>query len=297
MTDRTLGSDPGENTEAGDADAVYPTGFGLKNLERVMDMMLAATTHEGDDWEDLDEVYGRALGQWVLEMNHVTQIVGGLDSQEKHGGQEGVRFTVVPKARQQAAVKFLNDNAFAIPAMFLRPEILRRIEPSGVLDRIRTSQMRVLNSLLSSPRFARLVEEAAIDGNAAYRPAEFLSDVRHGILREVYGTQVKIDAYRRNLQRGYLDLIAGRLNGPQRVNDDERPMLRGELKSLSTEVTAGVAKTTDRNTKLHLEDVRDQIARILDPKFEPSRNAPAVTLPFVISADELGCWPDYAIKH
>ena len=115
-TERTLGSDPGENTEAvGDADAVYSTGFGLKNLQRVMDMMLAATTHEGDDWEDLDEVYGRALGQWVLEMNHVTQIVGGLDSQEKHGGQEGVRFTMVPKSRQQAAVKFLNDNAFATP--------------------------------------------------------------------------------------------------------------------------------------------------------------------------------------
>ena len=59
------GADPGENTEAvGDADAVYATNLGLKNLKRVMDnMLLAATTHEGEDWSDLEQVYGRALGQ------------------------------------------------------------------------------------------------------------------------------------------------------------------------------------------------------------------------------------------
>ena len=80
------GADPGENTEAvGDADAVYATNLGLKNLKRVMDnMLLAATTHEGEDWSDLEQVYGRALGQWSTELNHVVAIVGGSDSQDKH---------------------------------------------------------------------------------------------------------------------------------------------------------------------------------------------------------------------
>ena len=135
-------------------------------------------------------------------------------------------------------------------------------------------------------------------GNAAYRPADFLSDVRHGIFREVYSPSVKIDAYRRNLQRGYLELIAGRLSGPQRVTDDERPMLRGELKAISAEIAANMAKVTDRDTRLHLEDVRDQIARILDPKFEPSRPAPAVApaFPTGFEFEFENCWPDYAIR-
>ena len=91
------------------------------------------------------------LGQWTLEMNHVTAIVGGLNSQEKYVGQDGVKFTPVPRAKQAGAVAFLNENAFATPTWALKPEILRRIEPNGALDRVRTAQGRVLASLLSGP--------------------------------------------------------------------------------------------------------------------------------------------------
>ena len=194
-TNGSRGADPGENTEAvGDADAIYSTGMGLKNLNRVMNNLLAATTHEGEDWQDLTDVYGRALGQWEREMGHVSQIVSGLDSQEKHGGQDGVRFTPVPKARQEAAVKFLNENAFATPAMFLKPDILRRMEPNGALDRIRASQLRVLNGLLSPARLGRLAEGEAIDGASAYRPTDFLADVRKGVFQEIYSADPKVDS-------------------------------------------------------------------------------------------------------
>jgi hypothetical protein len=296
-TDRSQGADSGENTEAvGDADAVYSTGLGLKNLQRVMDHLLVATTHEGKDWDDLRIVYGRVVGQWANELGHVTQIVGAFDSSEKHGGQEGVRFTLVPKARQVAAVKFLGENAFATPAMLLRPEILRRIEPAGALTRIRTAQLQVLNSLMSTQRFDRLVEEEALDGAAAYRPSEFLADVRKGIFGEMYSSSVKIDAYRRNLQRAYLDLMSTRLNGPQRVNDDQRPMFRGELKTIAADAGAALARTTDRDTRLHLEDLRDQIAKILDPKFQLANPAPVAPVRLPISdRNDTYCWTDYAI--
>ena len=301
-TDRAQGADSGENTEAvGDADAVYSTGLGLKNLQRVMDNLLVATTHEGQDWDDLRTVYGRVVGQWANEMGHVTQIVGAFDSFEKHGGQDGVRFNLVPKARQVAAVKFLNENAFATPTMLLRPEVLRRIEPAGALTRIRTAQLQVLNSLLSVPRFDRLVEEEAIDGTAAYRPSEFLSDLRKGIFGEIYATPntttVKIDAYRRNLQRAYLDLMSTRLNGVQRANDDQRPMFRGELKTIAADAGAALARTTDRDTRLHLDDLRDQISKILDPKYQLVNPIPLP--PIIVPLSESGdifCWTDYAIE-
>lgn len=61
----------------------------------------------------------------------------------------------------------LNEQAFATPVLLLRAEILRRIEPSGALDRIRTSQTRVLTSLLANQRLDRLVEQEAIDWGAA----------------------------------------------------------------------------------------------------------------------------------
>src|SRR5258705_9914537 len=224
------GSDPGENTEAvGDADAVSSTALGIKNLKRVADMLLTASSQPGEPYDDLEELYGRMLGQWATELNHVTGIVGGFNSQQKQAGQDGVRFTIVPKEKQAAAVRFLNDNAFATPTWALKPEILRRIEPSGTLARVNTAQERVLNSLLSNTRFDRLVEQEAIDGAAAYRPADFLADVRKGVWREIERGPVRIDAYLRNLQDSYIDLLSLKLNGRPAVTDDSRTLLRTEL--------------------------------------------------------------------
>ena len=186
----------------GDADAVKSTALGMKNLQRVAKMLMSATAYkDGDTYEELTELYGRMLSQWRTEMNHVAQIVGGFNSQEKVVGQEGRVFTLVPKIRQQEAVKFLMDNAFTTPTWMIDPEILRRIEPVGAIDRIHDAQQAVLNNLLNSARFARLVEQETLDGTAAYSPVEFLATVRKGLWKELDAPSVKIDAYRRELQR------------------------------------------------------------------------------------------------
>jgi len=302
------GSDPGENTEAvGDADAIVATGLGIKNLKRVADMLLPATSHPGEPYDDLEELYGRMLGQWATELNHVAGLVGGFNSQQKHAGQDGVRFTIVPKERQAAAVRFLNENAFATPSWAVRPEILRRIEVVGALARINAAQERVLNSLLNNTRFDRLVEQEALDGVASYKPADFLFDVRKGIWSELDAGPVRIDVYRRNLQNSYLDLLSAKLNGRPPVTDDYRALIRAELRDLNSAITTAQARATDRQTRAHLADAKDQIAKALDPKFSP----PAPTTPtspfgfddelkFNVSSfedfNEADCWPDYAIR-
>ncbi len=309
-TARSRGADPGELTEAvGDADAVAATTLGMKNLERVAGMLVSATsTRQGEAFDDLEQVYGRVLGQWRLEMGHVAQIVGGYHSQQKHIGQQGVIFQPIPKAKQKEAVSFLNQNAFVTPIWLLDPEILRRIESSGALERVKTVQSGLLSQLMQSARFTRLVEQEAMDEVGSYRPVDFLADVRGGIWKELSGTgAVKIDAYRRNLQRAYLDLMDERLNGRAPVTDDQRPFFRGELRSLESVLTGAIARTRDRATRMHLEDARDQVASILDPKFPKPAPAPATAAnPFArgfedgSETDEFGghllrCWPDYSI--
>jgi hypothetical protein len=328
-TPGAAGSDPGELTEAvGDADALKSTALGVKNLRRVARMMLTATsTQKGDPYEDLSELYGRMLGQWTLEMNHVAALVGGLESQQKNIGQEGVIFAPVPKARQAAAVAFLNDNAFATPQWAIDTAILRRIEPFGAINRVGNAQRSVLGNLLNGARFARLVEQDALDGTAAYRPADFLAAVRHGVWREIETPQTPIDAYRRQLQRNYLDLVNAKLNGPAITlpaglpagfpmamfasSGDEKPFYRAELRTLNTAIGAALARTTDRTTRVHLEGARDQIARILDPRFNPLPGGASAEIRLFgdqwsgqALSTNVGdpwqqvedCWPDYEIK-
>jgi hypothetical protein len=236
------------------------------------------------------------LGQWATELNHVTGIVGGFNSQQKHAGQDGVRFVIVPKERQAAAVRFLNENAFATPSWAVKPEILRRIEAVGAVARMNTAQERILNSLLNNARFDRLVEQEAIDGMAAYKPADFMSDVRRGIWSELEGAgPIKIDVYRRNLQNSYIDLLSNKLNVRPAVADDYRVLIKAELRDLSAAIATASARAGDRQTRAHLADARDQIAKALDPKFAaPAAATPANPFGF---DDEFNfnCWPDYAI--
>ena len=312
------GADPGQITEAvGDADAVQSTALGLRNLERVAAMLLDATAAgaAGDPYDDLDELYGRLVGQWATEMNHVAAVVGGVRSQQKHVGQEGVRFTTIPRATQVEALAFLQAHAFETPMFLVDPGILRRIEPAGVLERIRASQARVLRTLLSPSRLGRLVEQEAIDGPAAYAPTDFLGDLRAGLWSELEEPEVHIDTWRRNVQRVWLGLIRDRLGGRRPAAGEVRSLLRGELRALDRAIGAAATRTVDRATRLHLEDVRDTIEQTLDPRAvvpggvqalaDPvwrSHGPMAATAdpwglaPFDPAAAPLSCWRDHAVR-
>ncbi len=303
-------ADPGQLTEAvGDADAVQSTALGLRNLERVAAMLLDATNAPGDPYDDLNELYGRLVGQWATEMNHVAALVGGLTSQQKHFGQEGVRFMTIPRDTQATAVAFLNDRAFMTPMFLVDPEILRRIEPVGVLERIRTGQARVLRTLMRGDRLARLVEQEAIDGDVAYPATDFLADLRGGLWRELNEPDVRVDAYRRNVQRTYLELVDDLLNGRSPAGGDARPFLRGELRTLDRDLAAALDQASERATRLHLEDAQAQIARTLDPPAAPSNDGPAqgfddpgrfggLADPWLkpLTGGGESCWPDYAVR-
>lgn len=273
----SAGSDPGDQTEAvGDIDAVRATTLGMRNLARVSEMLLAATsTRTGDPWDELEEVYNRMVGQWQTEMNHVVRVVGGFDSQQKHIGQQGVRFQVVRRDRQKEAVKYLLDNAFVAPTFMIRPEILRRIQASGVVERIRTAQNSVMSSLLQASRLDRMVEQVALDGPIAYPPLEFLTDLRKGTWIELSTPGQAITIYRRNLQRSYLSNIDNRLNGPTAPSDEVRALLRGELRTLKAEIAAAMPNLTDEVSRRHLADVQDQIDTILDPRAMRERGGAA----------------------
>jgi hypothetical protein len=308
-------SDPQSLTEAvGDADAVQATTLGLKNLARVANMLLDATsTQRGDPYRELTEVYGRVVSQWTLEMNHVTQLVGGSISQQKHIGQTGRRFTPVPRLKQAEAVRFLVNNAFTTPMFLVQPELLRRMEPAGAINRIRTAQSSVMNSLLQPDRITRLIEQGTVDGSGVYTAPQLFADLRRGLWSDLATPAKPIDQFRRNVQRIYIDALDARLNGGGTPPPEARALLRGELRTVRAEITRALPAVTDRLSRLHLEDARDQIDEILDPR--AMRDSPggggrggAVIIlganadwkfdwnndPFLKNVEV--CWPDYTVR-
>jgi len=166
---------------------------------------------------------------------------------------------------------------------------------SSALTRIRTAQLRVLTAMIQAPRLNRLVEQSTIDGAKAYSAVDYLADLRNGIFSELLKPSVKVDAFRRNLQRAYLEILGSRLNSATRLTDDQRPLLRGELQSISAMAKTAAIRATDRETRLHLEDLRDEVDKMLDPRYQQQTpNQPVIAIPVSFDLEE-GCFVDYAI--
>jgi hypothetical protein len=299
--------DYGENTEAvGDADAVSATTLGTKNLQRIVKHLPKMAIQQGQDDRALEELYGASWGQWTLELGHVAVIVGGYDSQNKHGEQAGAIFTPAPKAQQARAVKFLNEQLFRTPTWLFEPAITERLNPMVPSARLLGTQRFVLRSLLDRARTSRLQAQESAAGDKAYRVADLLADLRTGIFTEI-PKGAKVEPLRRNLQRAYLAQLDERLNaatGPMipagftgvtfpfgNPMDDTRAVVRGELKALATLFKGKAALAGDRTQKAHLEELHDLALRALDPKVAP--NLPPAQMPFRSGFSEENCWPSY----
>ena len=277
------GADPGEVNEAvGDADAVRATEYGIRNLKRLAPMVeRIGTSVKGEDFSDVAELYSGIVGQWRTELGHVTRIIGGVSKQTKATSQSGDVYTPVSGARQRAAMTFLQEQAFATPTWLLDPSVLRKIEPSGSIDRIGNAQASVLAAVVNNDRMVRMIElDASANIADRYTLPQMLTDLRRGLWSEIYAGK-PIDAYRRRLQRTYLDAMAAKINPPApnpvlaafgaggpslRALADFRGLLRAEMIDLSRELGTASARTGDRVTKAHLEDARDVIRKMLDPK-------------------------------
>ncbi|MEX2155214.1 MAG: zinc-dependent metalloprotease [Gemmatimonadales bacterium] len=277
------GIDPRTQTEALGDDPVKATRYGLANIKRLVPMLLpAATTNQLEDYDLLNDLYDRLLGQWVLEMRHVAVVVGGVYRHEKYPNQQGVIHTPVPRARQAEAVRFLNENAFTTPLYFLDADVLRRIEPSGFVDGIRARQRALLNTLFEDARLSRLAEQGAtLPAGRAYTLAELFADVRGGIFAELGRARPAVDVYRRNLQQSFVDQMERLISTPLATPvppqfaafvtptvrpTDARALARLELQGIQTSLRTAIARPADRTTRAHFVDLQARIDRVLNPR-------------------------------
>jgi hypothetical protein len=201
-----LGSiDPRAQTEDLGDDPVKATTYALMNMKKVVPQLVAWTTKPGEDYGDLQELYGETIAMWSTYLGHVTTVIGGVTVDLKSSEQGANVFRVVPKARQKGALAFLSANVFTTPAWLEPQDIATRIGPSA----LPTRQANVLTSLMTTARLGRLAESEELDPANAYPLAEYLSDLKGDVFNGA-----SPDANRRSLQRVYVERLAAIINPP-----------------------------------------------------------------------------------
>ena len=266
--------DPTVKTENIGADPVEATALGLKNLDRLTDLLLPATQKLGEDEELLKDTYASVMSHRSNWFGSVTAVVGGVVESRNLGGRGTDNFARLPKEKQQEAVKFLLDNAFATPKKLLQPALLNRFQYLGVADAVTNQQLGVLYRLLSPGRFRQLMDAEVLAPADAYTAIQFLTDVQDGLWGELKVDAPQIDPVRRRLQRAYLsqlknavdpEEVSGRLT-PNTGTTDFRPVARAALKELDGRLTAAIGQTKDPMTLAHLQDCKEEVDQILHPK-------------------------------
>ena len=276
--------DPSSQSEDLGDDAMKASDYGIKNLKIILPNLMTWTA-EADkpfkDYSDLNEMYGQVIGQYNRYMGHIRTNVGGVYEFYKSAGQGEAVYVHTDKNKQKRAVQFINKELFATPTWLMDEKIIERTGDFGALERIRGVQVSTLNGILEWGRLGRMIENEALNGKNAYTMVELFDDLRGGIWTELPSGKT-IDVHRRSLQRAHIErlelLLTGNeptlpaqfraFVGPQ-INasqSDIRPMARGELKTLQRQITAAIPRTSDRLSKLHLEDALERINTILDPK-------------------------------
>jgi hypothetical protein len=283
--------DPRAQTEDLGDDPVRASGYAVSNLKKVVPNLVQWITKPGQDYEDLDELYGETVGMWSLYMGHVTTLIGGVNVDFKTAEQTGPVYRPVPKARQKAALQFLADNVIRTPDWLAPEDILSRIGPPTGNDVLATRQANIIGQLLDARRLSRLIESESLEEANAYPVTEYLTDLR----RAVWGTPgagAAPDAGRRTIQRVYLERLDVLINppappaggqgfggggggGPQQVSpllaapnvprSDLPALARSQVRAVRDDARRAAASSSGM-AKAHWQDIADRADIILEPK-------------------------------
>tara|TARA_Y100001933_G_scaffold77270_1_gene78513 strand:+ start:78 stop:2564 length:2487 start_codon:yes stop_codon:yes gene_type:complete len=273
--------DPSSQTEDLGDDAIKSSKYGIENLKKIAPKIKDWTDKEGEDFQDLRDLYQQIFNQFNRYMGHVIANVGGIYENYKTTDQKGAVYSHVNKGYQKKCIQFLNEQLFQTPNWMIDYEISNKIETTGITNRIRKTQVNNLNKLLDFARLARMIENEAINKDA-YSIVEMISDVQNGLWSEL-NTNSKISVYRRSLQKSYVERLGylmhtntSELKGSDKyslirtkVNVGQSDMIsvcRGKLEELRSLIKKKLPYYKDANSKYHLKDILFRIDEVLDPK-------------------------------
>ncbi|MEY8782034.1 zinc-dependent metalloprotease [Allomuricauda sp. XS_ASV26] len=273
--------DPSSQTEDLGDDAIKASLYGIANLKRIVPNLIDWTTEAGENYDDLETMYGHVVSQYGRYMGHVANNIGGVYEHYKTAEQDGAVYTHVSKEHQKNAMKFMQEQLFETPEWLLDQNIFNKIQYSGSVERIRSVQERYMNTMLQLGKLARIIENETINGNEAYTLLEMMRDLRRGIWSETRSGR-SIDTYRRNLQKAHIDRLEYLMTADSQrkmpdfggyrkstpINtsqSDIRSVARAELNNLKRDIRNGLARISDSMSRYHLQDALERINLILEP--------------------------------
>jgi hypothetical protein len=254
-------NDPRSQTEDIGDNAMKAGEYGIKNLKRVVPNLIAWTYLPNEGYRNLSQMYKGVQAQFDNYMGHALSYIGGVYETNKSVEQDGPIFEAVPVTLQMEALDFVTRHALLTPKWLLDTAILARIgvPPTEIIS---AAQEKVLSHLLGTTTLTKLAEAEAMFGAKSYRLIDYLSDVDDAMWLEIK-TYDSIGAYRRNLQRMYIDKLIDLQTHPNKEYADVAPLAQGQLVEIRDRLKRAIPKVKDKMTSFHLRYLLERIEKIV----------------------------------
>lgn len=253
-----------------------PVAFARKRLAIAQDLLSRQETRPLKPTEDYS-VLRRAIGFAVRDAGRATGVllrqIGGLRTLRDFPGSGRDPLQPVPAAAQREALELVATQVLSAGSLRISPSLARKLGPDymerwdsaesnvptdfSLEGLVLDMQRAALNQLMSDAVAARLLDAQA----KADKPKDALplSEVYARLSREVWselGSRSDIPSIRRELQREYVNKVAGALVRPSAGSRaDARSLLRAEARSLVERIEAHRKQPSlSAEAKAHLAD-------------------------------------------
>ncbi len=196
------GQDPRSQTEDLSDNNMKASDYGMKNLKRVMEKINVFAPVVDGQYKDLSDFHSAVRQQYGRYVGHVTRNIGGkyensLPTETPYG--------YMSKARQKEAIDWVGNNIYDTP-MWLYPEEISIRTGFDAESEIISRQNSALSQELSAFTLNTLYKQNTYPLN------EYLDDVFATVWKPLNNSNEKLNNYRRQLERSYVNNLANCIN-------------------------------------------------------------------------------------
>ncbi len=269
--------DPEVQTENIGKERIEATKLSVASLERAAGRLIPATTRLGEDYQQLESMYFQLINQRSRYLGSVVKLIGGVRETRYLGGRGGDTFSRTSPEEQRAAIRYLLDDALATPTWLTDASILNRISAIDVAGPVVNAQKRILEDMLQPVRFRVLEDAESLRLGTGMNAMGYLTTIQKSVFREAAQTSPKVDIYRRELQREYVEHLKVFSGEVQRFRSfgmfvssqlteltmDLRPAAMQGMKDLKRDLLVAERRATDSPTRLHFAQLARELDKVL----------------------------------
>jgi len=213
------GTDPDSQTENIGDDPIKATTYGLSNLKIVAKNLEDWTTEDGQNFDDLKELYLEMVSVYRRYIYHVANLVGGVRETRVVKGQIEQVYENVPRSEQLMALNTLQREVWNSPMWLLDPALISQFEDEGRLPLIGNLQKALVYRLLSTDKLNQMISSAASVKGNPLSTKDLISILTNQIVKEAKS----LDALQKGLQISLVERLI-------ELKEDEKanPVVRAE---------------------------------------------------------------------